>query len=130
MSILWQTVVIILRLVILVSKSLNLTTLFWLKVFQIINCILDITLLADLPGLTKEDVTISLNDNVLCVEGERKKVEVENLESIYLDERFDGKFKRTYRLPINVDPEQYIISILIQSNLSDVMPKCAVGYWK
>ena len=62
---------------------------------------------ADLPGLTKDDIEISLDDGVLSVSGERK-VESEEGEgkSFRRVERAFGRFQRAFTLPQGVDLEK------------------------
>ena len=59
----------------------------------------------DLPGLTKDDLQITLHDGLLSISGE-KKVETEATEGkVHHRERWSGKFSRSLRLAkeINVD---------------------------
>ena len=60
-------------------------------------------LLADLPGLEKKEINISLNDNVLTVKGERKSEEKSEDENCYYNERTYGTFSRSFRLPNMVE---------------------------
>ena len=58
---------------------------------------------ADLPGVSKEDVSVSIQDNYLTLKGERKH-EVEQKESnFYHQERVYGQFVRTVELPARVE---------------------------
>ncbi|MFA5087730.1 MAG: Hsp20/alpha crystallin family protein [Candidatus Omnitrophota bacterium] len=60
---------------------------------------------ADLPGMKKEEVDISLENNILKISGERK-FEVENKEKNYYHlERSYGAFERSFDLgALAVDP--------------------------
>ena len=60
-------------------------------------------LLADLPGLSKKDINISLHDNVLTVKGERKTAEKSEDEDRYYAERTFGSFSRSFRLQHKVE---------------------------
>ncbi len=65
-----------------------------------------LTLQADLPGLTKDDVTVTVQDNYLTIKGE-KKHEAESKEANrYISERVYGQFARTIALPTTVDAKR------------------------
>ena len=58
---------------------------------------------ADLPGMTKEDIKINLEANVLILQGERKSG-VESKERTYhRTERPSGRFTRSFPLPADID---------------------------
>lgn len=57
----------------------------------------------ELPGLHKEDIAVSLEENVLTISGERRFTKDEAKETYHRLERFYGKFSRSFRLPRNVD---------------------------
>jgi HSP20 family protein len=55
---------------------------------------------ADIPGLTKEDVKVQLeNDRTLQISGERKHEEVKKGDTWHAVERSHGKFLRRFKLP-------------------------------
>jgi HSP20 family protein len=57
---------------------------------------------AELPGMKKEDIHISLHENTLTISGERKQErEVKEGES-FRSERFFGRFHRSVTLPVPV----------------------------
>ena len=59
---------------------------------------------ADLPGVDKKDVDISVKDGVLTINGEKKSVHSDNDSKGYqYYERSYGKFSRSFRLPRHVD---------------------------
>jgi len=58
----------------------------------------------ELPGIKPEDVSVSYEDGLLRIEGERKPVEHKG--TVYLTERAYGKFFRTFQVPGSVDPEK------------------------
>jgi HSP20 family protein len=60
---------------------------------------------ADLPGMSEEDVTVELEDNVLTVSGERKTEHQDRSEGYYRVERAFGAFSRSLTLPKGIDPE-------------------------
>ena len=61
---------------------------------------------ADLPGLKKNDVQITLEDNTLTVSGERTFGQSADKDSYSSLERGYGKFSRPFSLPRHVDPTQ------------------------
>jgi HSP20 family protein len=64
----------------------------------------DIVVKAEVPGMTKEDISISLSDNVLTLRGEKKKEKEENGKTFYRMERNWGSFARSFTLPAAVLP--------------------------
>ena len=66
-----------------------------------------IKLIAELPGVKKEDVKILLEDGFLTVSGEKKN-EFEGKEEINIirNERLFGKFERKFELPEDINPDE------------------------
>jgi HSP20 family protein len=60
---------------------------------------------AELPGLTREDINITLENNVLRLSGERKFEKDVKKESYHRVERTYGAFSRAFALPQQVNPE-------------------------
>jgi HSP20 family protein len=60
----------------------------------------------ELPGVTPDDVRISLENNILTIRGEKRQRAEENNERIHRFERTFGVFERTFALPNTVDPEK------------------------
>ncbi|OPX23664.1 MAG: hypothetical protein B1H03_00985 [Planctomycetales bacterium 4484_113] len=58
---------------------------------------------ADLPGMKKEDIDISVENNQLVVTGERSFSKEEKKEDYHFVERSYGKFYRAFTLPGSVD---------------------------
>ena len=56
-------------------------------------------------GIDPKTLNISMQQNLLTVEGERKIDHPEKVQ-FYRQERFSGKFRRVLTLPEDVDPEQ------------------------
>ncbi len=61
---------------------------------------------AELPGLKKEDINISLQDGVLTVSGERKEEKEFETAETYRSERLLGRFQRSIRLPSPVETDK------------------------
>lgn len=60
----------------------------------------------ELPGVNKEDVHISLADDVLTIKGEKHQEEVAADERCCLEERVWGSFERSFCLTDEIDTEK------------------------
>ena len=60
---------------------------------------------AELPEVRKEDVSITVQDGVLTLAGERKQEKVDEQEKVHRIERFYGSFARRFALPENADEQ-------------------------
>jgi HSP20 family protein len=58
---------------------------------------------ADIPGMNKEDVNVSIADNMLTIEGERKRETEETHPHFHRVERSYGSFSRSFSLPEDAD---------------------------
>lgn len=54
---------------------------------------------AELPGMKKEDIEVSLHEGCLSISGERKNEQNHKDAEVYRSERFVGRFQRTVSLP-------------------------------
>jgi HSP20 family protein len=61
---------------------------------------------AELPGLKKEDIDVSLEDGVLTISGERKGEEKTEGQETRRNERFYGQFRRSITLTSEVKADQ------------------------
>jgi HSP20 family protein len=62
---------------------------------------------ADLPGITKEEIQINIEKDVLTISGEKKRsIETPDKNRYYHFERGFGTFLRSLNLPSNVDPNK------------------------
>jgi HSP20 family protein len=75
----------------------------WIPAMDLVETEDDFVLRADLPGLTDEDVTVEVEDNILTISGERKAEHEERKEGYYRVERASGSFSRSLTLPEGVD---------------------------
>lgn len=66
----------------------------------------DIIVKAEVPGLDKDDISLSLQGDILTIRGEKKDERKEEKGSYRLLERRYGSFQRTVTLPTGVDPEK------------------------
>lgn len=65
-----------------------------------------IVIKAELPGMDKKDISVDVKDHVLTLSGERKYENEVKEENYYRRERASGKFKRSFHLPADVDPDK------------------------
>ncbi len=61
---------------------------------------------AEVPGMKPEDIKISLTGDVLTIKGEKTEQKEETQGNYHLIERQFGTFKRSFRLPAEVDHEK------------------------
>ena len=57
----------------------------------------------ELPGIKKDDITVSLDKGVLTINGERKDEHEKKEGEAFRSERFFGRFQRSVSLPLPVD---------------------------
>jgi len=60
---------------------------------------------AELPGVSIEDLDISLEENSITIKGQKKSGVSEDV-SFHRKERDDGSFNRVIALPVKIDPEK------------------------
>jgi HSP20 family protein len=60
---------------------------------------------AELPGVKKEDVQVTLDQGMITVRGERKQHKEDKSEKLHRVESFYGSFERAFSLPDNVNAE-------------------------
>ncbi|MCK4636339.1 MAG: Hsp20/alpha crystallin family protein [Methanomicrobia archaeon] len=61
---------------------------------------------AELPGISKGDIEIDLNENTLTIKASKKKVVTEEKEGYFYQERGYAGYYRTVPLPTKVDPDK------------------------
>ncbi len=61
----------------------------------------------ELPGVTKDDIKLTVHDNTLTIEGEKKYPHAEQKDcDCHRQERIFGRFQRSFSLPSVVDPDK------------------------
>jgi HSP20 family protein len=78
----------------------------WTPPVDIYETAEDLVIKTELPGLSTEDVSVRVEDNVLTLKGERKREEGAGRENYHLIERSYGHFRRSFVLPNNVDQQK------------------------
>ncbi|MDH3457076.1 MAG: Hsp20/alpha crystallin family protein [Gemmatimonadota bacterium] len=80
-----------------------------------------IRLVAELPGVRPEDVRISVEGNVLTLQGEKKEEERQD-DKVYRFERTYGMFERSFTLPTTIDASK-IVAKFESGLLTVLLPK-------
>jgi HSP20 family protein len=62
----------------------------------------DLVVKAEIPGLAKEDIDVSVTGNMLTIKGQKKKDAEIKEKDYYRCERTFGSFARTFELPVEV----------------------------
>ncbi|MPY88504.1 MAG: Hsp20 family protein [Luteitalea sp.] len=65
----------------------------------------DVVLKAELPGVAKEDIALSIENHTLTLKGERKRAHEVKNGQYHRIERAYGGFSRSFSLPSTVDSE-------------------------
>jgi HSP20 family protein len=60
----------------------------------------------DLPGLSKDDINIDVDDDLLTISGERTDEFKDDRDDYYRTERSYGRFFRAIQLPDGVNPDE------------------------
>ena len=78
-------------------------------------------LMAEIPGIPRQSVSVEIQDGALIIRGERPPVEGVSQGSLYHSERYYGPFERTFNLPVNADPGR------IQARFADGVLTVTIG---
>jgi HSP20 family protein len=79
----------------------------------------------ELPGVSEQDIEVSLHEDVLTIRAEKKQERKEEREGVHFSERSFGTFQRSLRLPFQVNPEQ-VQARFANGVLSVTLPKTQV----
>ncbi len=66
----------------------------------------DVILKAELPGMKKDDIEVTLSDGTITLSGEKKQEEEVKKKDYYKVERSYGSFCRTFSLPAEVKADK------------------------
>ena len=88
------------------EETFPLTT--WVPACDIYETAKEIVVKAELPGLKKEEVLVSIENNVLMIRGERKFEEEVKRENLHRVERTYGEFLRSFTLPTFIDANKIL----------------------
>ena len=78
----------------------------WSPTADILETANEITINAELPGLSEKDVDIQIDNNVLTIKGERTQEKEFDEKGYRRVERSYGKFFRAFTLPTTVEAEK------------------------
>ena len=81
----------------------------------------NLVLKLEVPGVNEEDLNVSLENDTLLIQGERKFEKEEKEENFHRIERRYGAFTRTFKLPNTLDPEK------VEANYEKGILKITIG---
>jgi HSP20 family protein len=76
----------------------------WIPAVELVEGDGEYLLTAELPGIAKGDVDVSVSDSTLTLKGEKKSEKEETRGRTHYRERRYGAFQRSFTLPREVDP--------------------------
>jgi HSP20 family protein len=80
----------------------------------------EIVVTAELPGLERKDVDISLENDTLTIRGEKREQADQGDKNVQLSERRYGVFYRVLQLPTGIDPSS------VQASMSNGVLKITI----
>ncbi|MDB4150355.1 Hsp20/alpha crystallin family protein [Pseudomonadales bacterium] len=81
----------------------------------------EIIVRAEVPGVDKKDLEVTMSDHSLTIKGEKSTVEVDDRDDYYRKEIVEGKFSRTISLPAAAGAE--VVSAKFKNGLLEVVVK-------
>lgn len=98
----------------------------WLPAVNVEETSDELLLTAELPGMTRDDIELEMENNILTIRGEKRDVRKEGDESkkYHLWERRYGTFQRSFTLPRTVKAEE-IDAEFVDGVLHVRLPKVA-----
>jgi HSP20 family protein len=79
---------------------------FWSPQTEVLERDNKLIVRADLPGLTKDDIDVDIDDNRIAIRGERKNEHDETKEGLYRSERSYGSFFRSIPVPEGANTDE------------------------
>ena len=77
---------------------------------------------AEIPGVEKKDLDVSMTDNTLTIKGQMRKEETEEKDQYFRSEIVQGSFSRSVYLPVEVDSSK-VNAVLKDGILEITLPK-------
>ena len=78
----------------------------WAPLVDVIETDMDFQIRAELPGVEKKDVKLSVEDRVLLISGHRDQEKEEKGKRYHRVERAYGRFARSFTVPDSVDGQK------------------------
>lgn len=85
------------------ADTSNIETSRWIPAVDIREDKNQFIIMADLPGVEKKDISISMENNILTIKGSREETNKEEKNNYYRVERVRGSFYRRFTLPDTAD---------------------------
>jgi HSP20 family protein len=78
----------------------------WSPRLDVSETVNGLEIVADLPGMDKKDIKVSLEENLLTIKGEKKEEKESKDKHFHTIERRSGSFYRAIRLPVEVEKDK------------------------
>ena len=102
----------------------------WAPTLDVLHEDGDLLIRAELPGVRREDVEITLHEQVLTISGERRAEEYREGAGYYVRERRHGTFRRSLVLPHDVEEaeisarfEDGVLEVRVPGGAAERAPK-------
>ena len=102
----------------------------WAPTLDVLHEDGDLLIRAELPGVKREDVEITLHERALTISGERRAEEQRQGSGYYVRERRHGSFRRTLVLPHDVKEgeisarfEDGVLEVRVPGGVAERAPK-------
>ena len=90
------------------DEDSNVITSQWMPPVDIQEGDNEFVIQADIPGVNRKDIEISMDNGVLSIRGERKREKNEEHNGYYRTECSHGIFHRRFSLPDSADPDKIV----------------------
>lgn len=94
----------------------------WMPACDVFESEGEVKVVLELPGVRRDDLKVSVENNTLTVSGEKRQAAEEKTRRVHRYERSYGRFERRFLLPATVDVEQ-IDAQYADGVLTVVLPK-------
>ncbi|MCX7927705.1 MAG: Hsp20/alpha crystallin family protein [Candidatus Omnitrophica bacterium] len=88
------------------SRHVGLLDGAWIPAIDIYDSKDNLLVKADIPGLTKDDIEVTVQGDTLFIKGEKKQDKDIKEKDYIRTERFYGAFQRAIRLPVEVQADK------------------------